>query len=270
MSEQYVIGEGVILDTRPASFLSRALSTMLDFVIYGLAMSVTFIVIVATETLAEGYEAQVIICTLVFFLVLLPALVESLSRGRSVGKLALGISVVRDDGGPITFRHSFIRALVGFLELYMTFGAVAIVASLSNDRGKRLGDLLAGSYVIRVRARKIRDTELVIPPPLMQWISNAEISKFPDGLGLAARDFLERRFAMTPHARAIMANDFSQKLSEHVAPAPPFPVPPEEYITAVVAERARREGSLEATRLSRAQRVQERMDTLPFGVEQGS
>lgn len=270
MSEQYVIGEGVILDARPASFLSRGLSTMLDMVIYSAVCFGTFIVLLNTNTLVAGYEAQVVICSIVFFFVLLPATVETLSRGRSVGKLAVGIGVVRDDGGPIGFRHAFIRALTGMLEVVMTVGAIAIVAAISNDRGKRLGDLLAGTYVIRVRSKKARNTTLEIPPPLITWVTNAEITKFPDGLGLAAREFLERRFKMTPHARAVMANNFYNRLNVHVAPAPPFPVPPEEYITAVVAERARRESHLEATRLERARRVQDRMERLPYGVQQDS
>lgn len=270
MSEQYVIGEGVILDTRPASFLSRGLGSLLDAVIYVSLCFTTLIVLSSTGNFPAGYEAQVIICSLVFFLVVLPTTVEALWRGRSVGKLAAGLCVVRDDGGPIGLRHAFIRAMVGVLELYFTAGAFAVVTALTNDRGKRLGDLLAGTYAIRVRSKKAHNIELLVPAPLVAWVSTAEISKFPDGLGLSARQFLERRFQMTPHSRAMMAESYAQKLALHVAPSPPFPVPAEEYITAVVAERSRREAVLETQRLERAHIVQARMNSLPYGVRSGS
>ncbi len=266
MSEQYVIGEGVILDARPASFMTRILGYLLDALVYGIVLFVGILVMENAGWLLYDYETQSVILLLVFAFVLLPTIIETLSRGRSLGKLATGVRVVRDDGGPISARHAFIRAIVGVGELWLTLGAVALVVSFTNDRAKRCGDLLAGTYVIRVRSKKAKLEQLMVPPPLVNWISNAEISKFPDGLGLSARQFLERRWNMTPQSRATMALTFYNQLSVHVAPQPPFNVPPEEYITAVIAERSRRESVLEQQRLSRAQLIQQRMNTLPFGI----
>ena len=58
--------------------------------------------------------------------------------------MALGLRVVRDDGGPIRFRHALVRGLVGVVEIWLTVGAVALVVSLASSQGKRLGDFLAG------------------------------------------------------------------------------------------------------------------------------
>src|SRR5690349_4112208 len=60
-------------------------------------------------------------------LLLLPAAVETFTRGRTLGKLALGLRVVRDDGGPITARHAIVRSLVGFVEVYVLLGTPALV-----------------------------------------------------------------------------------------------------------------------------------------------
>ena len=62
--------------------------------------------------------------SVVLCFVVVPAAVETLSRGRSLGKLAAGLRIVRDDGGAIRFRHAVIRALIGFLEIYLTFGGL--------------------------------------------------------------------------------------------------------------------------------------------------
>ena len=61
------------------------------------------------------------------------------------------MQVIRDDGGPIRLRHAAVRALVGFFELWLLLGGLAFVTSLLNDRGKRVGDYLAGTCVARMR-----------------------------------------------------------------------------------------------------------------------
>lgn len=266
MSEQYVIGEGVILDARPTSFMVRALACAIDWIIYLIAATIILITLIQLDLFSQNFGAQMAIIAVVTFFILLPMTVETLTRGRSIGKWALGISVVRDDGGPIGLRQAFIRASTGFGELWLTVGSVAIVAAISNDRGKRIGDMLAGTYVIRVRAKKSKSLPLEVPTPLVGWISNAEISKLPDGLAVAARQFLERRWKMNPVARETMARNFRAQLTTRVAPNPPFFVPDEEYILAVIAERSSRESVLETTRLERATVVQAQMDKLPYGI----
>src|SRR5919112_957635 len=95
-----------------------------------------------------GQASRVLTIALVF--VVVPTTVETLTRGRSLGKVAAGIRIVRDDGGPVRFRHALIRALAGVGEIWLTLGAVALITSMLNDRGKRVGDLLAGTYAVRV------------------------------------------------------------------------------------------------------------------------
>ena len=60
--------------------------------------------------------------SVVLVLVGLPTLVETLTRGRSLGKIAAGLRVVRDDGGPVRFRHSFVRSLFMLVDFWLTGG----------------------------------------------------------------------------------------------------------------------------------------------------
>ncbi len=66
--------------------------------------------------------------------------------------MACGLRVVRDDGGPIRFRHALVRGAMGVVEILMTFGVVAcvVVAGL-RARGGGIGDVFAGTLVVRER-----------------------------------------------------------------------------------------------------------------------
>ena len=145
---QVVTGEAVALELRPASFATRGLAVALDLAVMLAAGILVGIVLGLTLPDVDEAAARAIgILALVGVLVGLPTTVETLTRGRSLGKLAAGLRVVRDDGGPVRLRHALVRALLAVFEIIVTFGSVALITSLANVRGKRLGDLLAGTFV---------------------------------------------------------------------------------------------------------------------------
>src|SRR5690625_7837757 len=89
-----------------------------------------FTMLLGTRTVDDALAGALINLLIFVTLVGVPTLVETLTRGRSLGKLALGLQIVRDDGGPIRFRHAFIRALVGVGEIWLFGGMVAVIVSL--------------------------------------------------------------------------------------------------------------------------------------------
>src|SRR5215212_3470897 len=137
---QVVTGEAVALELRPASFATRALAVALDLVLMlGAGIIVGIVLGLTLPDVDEAAARAIGILALVGVLVGLPTAVETLSRGRSLGKLAAGLRVVRDDGGPIRLRHALVRALLAVFEIILSFGSIALITSLSNARGKRLG-----------------------------------------------------------------------------------------------------------------------------------
>jgi hypothetical protein len=174
-------------------------------------------------------------------IVIVPTVVETLTRGRSLGKLAAGLRVVRDDGGPIRLRHAFVRALVAVFETYATSGSVALISSLWNRSGKRLGDLLAGTYVVRERSGAPPPPPPQMPPELAAWAHGADIGRIPDTLAMAARQLLARANALHPASRARLGVDLAQRVAGYVAPPPPSAVHPERFLAAVLAERRDRD-----------------------------
>src|SRR3984885_6072999 len=80
-----------------------------------------------------------------------PTLFETLARGRSLGKMALGLRVVSDDGGPERFRQALGRAMAAGGEIWLSRGPPPLVCPRRAARGKGLGDLFAGTFVIQER-----------------------------------------------------------------------------------------------------------------------
>ena len=121
--------------------------------------------------------------TLVVVFLVFPTTVETLSRGKSLGKWAFGLRTVRDDAGPISFQHAFVRALVGFVEIYATGGGAAFFSALLSSRGKRLGDYAAGTYVVRERIKLRLEPPPLMPPELAPWARAADVAALPTGPG---------------------------------------------------------------------------------------
>lgn len=236
-----VSGEAVVIALRPASFVTRGLAIVADLMLL-LVIGVAVIWLLASVVhLDDAAAAAITLVSLLGVLVGVPVLVETLTRGRSLGKWLAGLRVVRDDGGPIRARHALIRGLLAVLELYWTSGAVAIIASIANSRGKRLGDLLAGTYVIRERAPSAPYVPLSMPPGLVGWASGADLGRIPDGLALAARQYIGRSRSLSPQARASLGADLVRQVGGYVAPPPPPGHGTEDVLMAVLVERRRRD-----------------------------
>ncbi|MDN0200966.1 RDD family protein [Streptomyces sp. S.PNR 29] len=242
MSE-LVTGEAVALELRPARLPSRALSVLLDLVVVVAAyVAVSIALVASTASLDDAAQTALSIATFVLLLVGGPIAVETLSHGRSLGKMACGLRVVRDDGGPIRFRHALVRGLIGVIEILMTFGVVACIASLVSARGRRIGDVFAGTLVVRERVPVARAGFVPPPPPwLAGRFSGLDLSAVPDDLWLAVRQYLTRMRQLDPQVGWAMAERLAGDLAARTGAPAPQGVPPAAYLAAVMQERQARE-----------------------------
>jgi len=263
---QIITGEAVVLELRPAGFAARALGLVIDVVLHVVLLVLIMLGLSAAGADLDGAAARALgLSAVVFCLVVVPVAVETLSRGRSLGKLATGLRVVREDGGAIRFRHAVIRGLTGFLEIYLTFGGLALAVALFNDKSRRLGDLLAGTYAVRSRVPAEAALRVFVPPYLQPWAAAADIGRIPDATARRAAQFLRQADRMAPLSRAGMAQAVAEELSVHVAPAPPPGTRPEDYLAAVVAERRNREFTRLSQSRQRNTETGRRLQRLPFG-----
>ncbi len=267
MTDQGILtGEGVLLETRPAAFASRMVGGLIDLLVY-VAGTIALVLVVGVLGSNAGYSGAIFtVLTTVAVLVVVPVTIETLSRGRSVGKLVMGTRIVRDDGGPITLRHALVRALVGVIELWATFGVIALITSMAHPRGKRLGDILAGTYAARVRGRSGGEVTVTMPPYLAGWASSADIARLPDGLALAVRQFLGRAPMLHPASRVELGSRLTAQVQAYVRPLPPPGVHPEQFLAAVIAERRSRDLAVEYRRQVRTAADAAVLGRLPHGI----
>ncbi|MCZ2403257.1 RDD family protein [Paenarthrobacter sp. Z7-10] len=264
-----ITGEAVILELRPASFAGRALGAGIDVVVQILLALAFFIVLGAVPDVLDPAAAKVLILTSVLSIfVALPIAVETLSRGKSLGKLVMGLRVVRDDGGAIRFRHALIRGLLGFFELYLTFGSVAFLVSLFNERSKRLGDMLAGTYSLRERVVPAAGLILNTPAYLQPWAQLADIGRLPDPLARRISVFLRQASRMSPASRIQLAASLATEASAFVSPPPPPGTLPDAFLAALTAERRDRDLRRFSASRDRSDRLARRLYRLPFSQDE--
>ncbi|WP_053723774.1 RDD family protein [Streptomyces sp. WM6378] len=234
-----VTGDAVVLGLRPARLPSRALALVIDLaVVWAAYILVSLVMLFATASLDAAAQAATAVALFVLVLVGGPIAVETLSHGRSLGKLACGLRVVRDDGGPIRFRHALVRGAMGVIEILLTFGVVACIASLVSERGRRIGDVFAGTLVVRERVSSGWTAAVPPPPPwLVGRFAGLDLSRVPDGLWLAVRQYLTRMRQLDPQVSWTMAVRLAEDVAACTGAPLPEGVPPAAYLAGVVGER---------------------------------
>ncbi|MCT9091813.1 RDD family protein [Streptomyces sp. ASQP_92] len=238
-----VTGDAVVLGLRPARLPSRALALVIDLaVVWAAYILVSLLMLFATASMDDAAQAAIAVTLFLLVLVGAPIAVETLSHGRSLGKLACGLRVVRDDGGPIRFRHALVRGAMGVVEILMTFGVVGCIASLVSARGRRLGDVFAGTLVVRERVSSGWAAAVPPPPPwLVGRFAGLDLSRVPDGLWLAVRQYLTRMRQLDPQVSWTMAVRLAEDMAACTGAPLPGGVPPAAYLAAVVSERQARD-----------------------------
>jgi uncharacterized RDD family membrane protein YckC len=172
---------------------------------------------------------------------------ETLNHGRTPGKALAGLRVVQAGGQAVGFMSSALRTIVrladGFIILTFFLVPVGMVSILATKKNQRLGDLAAGTVVIReLRARAapilapapwMQPPPPSMPPPnapYMQW----DVSAVTNDEEAVIRRFLDRRMTLDPNARLHLATDLAARLRPKIAGAPTN-WHPEAFLEGVVA-----------------------------------
>ena len=240
---QIVTGEAVAIDLRVARLGSRMIAAMLDLFIMLIALYfVGLVTIVVVQPDNDPLITAVGILVYVGVLVGYPVASETFMRGRTLGKMAMGLRVVRDDGGPIRFRHAFVRALVGLVAerpgVFLFIPGVACM--LTSSRSKRLGDLFAGTVVLQESVPRTTGAPPRMPPELASWAAMLDLTQLDDALVFSVRRLLSRAAEMSPEARDAVSTHLAAEVRKVVTPAQPFWTNDWAFMSAVLAERTRR------------------------------
>lgn len=240
---EIVTGEAVPLDLPAAAYPSRVLARAIDMLVQQLVLY--FIPIVAAASHNTSYATALLIASYIIVLVGYPTAFETISRGQTLGKLALGLRVIGDDGSPVRFRQALVRALAGLIEIWsIVLLPVALITSLANPRFKRLGDIFAGTYVICERvpvASVLRPVYAFVPPPLAGWAPSLQVDALSDRSAEAAASYLRRYAEFSPQTQVTLGHRLAAEVAAQVSPPPPAGTPPVAYLSAVLAVRRQKE-----------------------------
>ena len=240
--------EGVDLELTLAGVGSRAVARLLDQLIQ-LAVMIALAILAALGGSGSGGDegGALAVAGVILFLFLLQfgydVLFETLGSGRTPGKRWAGLRVVRVDGAPVGFLPSAIRNLLRLIDFLPGVYGVAILAVLISGRNQRLGDLAAGTVVVREK-RVVTTTAPVAPPDAWRAASRQDLSTW-DVSSITAeelatvRRFLERRVSLTPAARQRLAGELASRLLPKVV-GPSGVLEPEAFLEDVVAAKAAR------------------------------
>ena len=255
--EGTLTGEAVSLDLHPTGFVLRAAGALIDVVAQILVLIVALTALsITTLSLGteEAVQAALFIVTVVVCLVGIPMTVETLTKGKSLGKLVVGGRIVRLDGGSINLRHAAIRALLGVFEFYTTLGGAAALCGLLTPRTQRLGDLAAGTYCQYERVSGSVLPLFGIPPQLAEWARIVDVARMPTQLSRRIGQFLAQAPQYDAARRARIAEELAAEAQVFVAPVPP--VSAELFLAGVTVVRREREAvalHLERERLATLQ-----------------
>lgn len=235
-----VTPEAVVLEFETAGMASRMLAAFIDAL---LQLVLLFAVLFAAFGVAElgvdvGGLANAFLYVVLFLLVFgYPAAFETLWRGRTPGKAALGLRVVTVEGAPIRFRHAAIRAILGLLDKYVFSAIVGVVALLLTRRNQRLGDLVAGTIVLRERSGAGAPTAVRfdVPRGLEGYVASLDVSRLGHDDYGTIRSFLLRASSLSAPARDMIARQLATPLLGRLHTAPPAGVPAEVFLACVAA-----------------------------------
>ena len=220
-----VTPEAVRLEFSEAGLGSRSLAFLVDVAVRGgLLYALIFVLGVAGFVIDETFVVVTLIAASFAVIFVYPVVFETIWNGRTPGKMALGLRVVTVEGAPVRFRHAAIRSAVGIVDFLIGAGSVAILTALATRQSQRLGDLAAGTIVVRERQAAAFSQPIVFQPPQGWGPYGAalDVSRLSDEAYILVRSFLLRVTELRLEARRQRADELAAAVARHhrrVAPA---------------------------------------------------
>jgi uncharacterized RDD family membrane protein YckC len=237
-----VTPEAVRLEFEYANLASRVLALLVDLLVQA---AIVLLLGTAGVALTEGIGATlpdwvgISLVALLGFAVFwgYPTAFETLWRGRTPGKAANGLRVVTVEGAPVRFRHAAIRAAFTLIDFYLLGGGVAVITVLATRRSQRLGDLVAGTVVLRERTAEsdVAPVRFTVPRGWESYARTVDVGGLHAEDYAAVRSFLLRAGSLDRAARDRLGTGLARRLAAKLAHVPPPGVSPELFLTVAAA-----------------------------------
>jgi len=171
---------------------------------------------------------------------------EMLTGGQSPGKRMAGLRVIGVDGRPLTFLQSALRNIIRAVDMIPFFYSVGLIAVFASQRAQRLGDMVAGTMVVKERLHELAEqtapleTEWTAPParplpPEVEARLRTSLHLLTPAEVAAAERVVERRHELPPVLRQQLVGQIAETLRSKMPHVPPTDFPNlERFLEAVV------------------------------------
>lgn len=251
--------EGVTLELSLAGVGSRFIAASIDGMIELALIACSYI---AARVLSDESQVFIALFFVFSFVVFFGYDIawETLASGRTPGKRVAGLRVVKTSGAPVTFMSSAVRNLMRLIDILPSMYLIGIVSVLASSRNQRLGDLAAGTIVVREhreRGPRRRGKRAGTPGAATDWTGwtpSAAVSLRVEQLGAASwdvstvtpaevaavRQFLTRRNSLTGPSRTRVAHEMATRLRPKVV-GPEEGIGDELFLEALVVAKTERQ-----------------------------
>lgn len=238
-----VTPEAVVLDMETAGVASRVFAGIIDFTIQiGILWLGAMLLAIGGVAYSSSFNmgmALLVAAVLMGY----PVVSETLMRGRTIGKRALGLRAVTIEGAPIRLRHALLRMMGGLVDRFLPpLGVTGMLFVMGTARHQRVGDLIAGTIVIRdpVRTPLPLAVWFPVPPGLEGFAATIDPTAMTDEQYTVIRSFLMRNRELSVDARYSLAADLAGRAALTLRHDGLRSVHPEAYLLCVISRYQRR------------------------------
>lgn len=209
----------VIIQYELASLRDRILAFLIDMLILGVSLLILFFAVVAiisrTGTVEEIYIITTLVLSPIFIFYTFAS--EVITNGRTLGKIAMGLKVIKVNGGLPSLDDYALRWVFRSVDVWTSLGAIAALLISSSDKSQRLGGLLSNTAVVKLKEDftiKLSDLERMFETSDSYEAQYPTVTQFTDEDMLAIKELI-KRFHTSPNlAHANLITDTANKISD--------------------------------------------------------
>lgn len=233
-----VTPEAVVLDVPHAGPGTRMAAKALDILIQFVGLLIGGLLLNIGASGGGGGVVFVVVSLFVVVMIVFgyPAILESVWRGRTVGKAAFGLRVVTKEGAPIRFRHAVVRSVLFIVDGYLVGPAIGVLCLVLTRDTVRVGDMVAGTIVIRERSGAGTPAPMTFAAPYGResYVSTLDVSGLSADDYALIRSFLVRAPQLAPEVRWPLGVELATPIL-HKLRLPDPAMHPEEFLHCVAA-----------------------------------
>ncbi len=238
-----------MLDLQRAGPGTRMAAKSLDLLIQFVALIALELILARAAGGSGGGVALVVIGLFGAVLIIFgyPAIMEAAWRGRTLGKAAFGLRVLTREGAPVRFRHALIRSILFIVDGFLLGPTIGVLCLLLTSDTVRVGDLVAGTMVIRERTGAAVPAPFAFAPPYgyEQYVATLDVGGLNGQDYELVRGFLLRAHQLSPEVRYPLAIELANPILKKLRLTAPS-IHPEVFLQCVAAAMQRRFAAAQA------------------------